>query len=216
MRILRIILKSFLWILAIPLTYLLVAIILSFITQNELSEFPEKGKIIYLSSNGVHLDIILPIDQIDTNLLMGINRTSESIYISFGWGDKDFYLNTPTWGDLTASTAFSAMILNSETLIHLTRHKSVQHHWVAIKVNAKQIEKVNKYLKDSFVFDNAGNIILLKNKGYGHNDDFYKAKGSYSCFHTCNSWVNKALSDSDLACCLWTPFDFAVLNIYKK
>ncbi|WP_415191628.1 DUF2459 domain-containing protein [Psychroserpens sp.] len=31
--------------------------------------------------------------------------------------------------------------------------------------------------------------IILKNKGYDSIDDFYKSKGSYSCFKTYNSWV---------------------------
>ena len=60
-----------------------------------------------------------------------------------------------------------------------------------------------------------GTKIILKNKGYTSNDDFYKAKGNYSCFKTCNSWVNTGFKESGLTSCLWTPFDFGLLNKYQ-
>ena len=64
--------------------------------------------------------------------------------------------------------------------------------------------------------DQNGNKILLIGKGYTTYDEFYEAKGNYSCFKTCNSWVNSALKESNLKACYWTPFDFSVLNKYKK
>ncbi|REG87882.1 uncharacterized protein DUF2459 [Winogradskyella sediminis] len=57
--------------------------------------------------------------------------------------------------------------------------------------------------------------IILENQGYSSIDDFYKAKGSYSCFKTCNSWVNSAFKESGLKSCLWTPFDFGLMNKYE-
>lgn len=216
MKVFRDILKTFLWIVAVPVIYLLVSLALSFITQNGESSDIERSKIIYLSTNGVHLDIVIPKEHLDTFLLNQLIHSDEINYFSFGWGDEEFYINTPTWGDLTISTALSAVFLNSTSLIHLTKYKSEQDHWVEVIISDDHLKKANSYLLNSFKLDKDGSLILLPDKGYGNNDDFYRSHGSYSWFHTCNSWVNRGLYESDLKCCLWTPFDFAVINIYKE
>lgn len=124
-------------------------------------------------------------------------------------------MNTPTWGDLTFSNAFEAIFLRSTTLMHVTRYKHKRSNWIEIKVNNSELEKLNSYLFDTFELNQAGLKIILKNKGYTSTDDFYRSKGSYSCFKTCNSWVNTGFKESGLKSCLWTPFDFGLLNKYE-
>jgi len=82
-------------------------------------------------------------------------------------------------------------------------------------VNETELQNLNVYLTNTFAINKNGTKILLENKGYFSNDDFYKAKGSYSCFYTCNSWVNSAFKESELKSSYWTPFDFGLLNKYK-
>lgn len=53
---------------------------------------------------------------------------------------------------------------------------------------------------------------VLPDASYTTIDNFYKAKGSYSCFNSCNSWVNRGFKRFGLRACLWTPFDFGLLN----
>jgi len=77
-------------------------------------------KEIFVSSNGVHLDIILPLENIDSEFLRKLEIPSQTEYISFGWGDKQFYVNTPEWKDLTFKTAFTALFLKSESAMHVT------------------------------------------------------------------------------------------------
>ena len=67
----------------------------------------------------------------------------------------------------------------------------------------------------TFILNEKGEKILLKNKGYTSRDDFYKAKGSFSFYKTCNSWVNTGFKKSGLKACLWTPFDFGLMNKYR-
>ncbi len=178
--------------------------------HNETSE-----KLIYLNTNGVHLDIVIPIENIDTSVLSGIKYNSNEKYLSFGWGDENFYINTPTWGDLTFKNAFSAMFLKSSTLIHITRYKQKREDWIEIKINESELKKLNSYLLNTFETNESGMKIILENQGYSSIDDFYKSKGSYSCFKTCNSWVNKGFKESGLKSCLWTPFDFGLMNKYE-
>ena len=209
------IIKWFLYLLLIPTAYIIMALILSSITVDRKVSNENSEKLIYLNTNGVHLDIVIPIEYIDSLVLSGIKYNQNETYLSFGWGDENFYINTPTWNDLTFSTAFKAMFLESSTLMHVTRYRQKRLGWVEIKVNELELKKLNHYLLNTFEVNQKGMKIILENKGYSSIDDFYRSKGSYSCFKTCNSWVNIGFKDSGLKSCLWTPFDFGLMNKYQ-
>lgn len=215
MKIVKKILKWILYFSLIPVTYIVVSLILTAITIDRTPANKISDKSIYLSTNGVHLHIVIPKKDLDSLLLSGIKHKATENYLSFGWGDENFYLNTPTWGDLTFINAFRAVFLKSTTLIHITRYKQKQSDWIEIKVNEHEFKKLNTYLQNTFETDKNGMKIILENKGYSSIDDFYKSKGSYSCFKTCNSWVNTGFKESGLKSCLWTPFDFGLLNKYE-
>ncbi len=209
------ILRWLLYVLLVPSTYIVVSLILSFITVERKSNHESSNNLIFLNTNGVHLDIIIPVKNIDSSVLDGINYDEKDQYLSFGWGDENFYINTPTWGDLTFRNAFKAMFLKSSTLMHVTRYQQEASDWVEIKVNEAELKKLNQYLLNTFTLTKNGMKTILKNKGYTATDDFYKSNGSYSCFKTCNSWVNIGFKYSGLKSCLWTPFDFVLMRKYK-
>lgn len=194
----------------------MVSLLLTAITINSPADNISTVNTIYLNTNGVHLDVVIPVSQMDEKLIAGLNVEEEAKYLSFGWGDENFYLNTPTWGDLTFKNAFGALFLNSNTLIHLTKHFQKHSNWVAVNVTKEQLTNLNHYLLNSFKLDSRGEKIILKDKGYAFNDEFYKAYGNYSCFNTCNSWVNSAFKTSGLKSCYWTPFDFGLINKYEE
>ncbi|MCK5279262.1 MAG: TIGR02117 family protein [Cyclobacteriaceae bacterium] len=215
MKILRKILKWFIYFLFIPISYLIISLLLTFITINRTELIVENKKEIYLSTNGIHLEIIIPVNDLNIELKKNIECTPDEKYFSFGWGDENFYLNTPTWGDLTFRNAFKAMFLKGSTLIHLTRSRKVENSWTKVIINESQLKKLNQYISKSFKKDENGNKIIIANSGYSVNDDFYKANGNFSCFKTCNTWVNNAFKESNLKSCLWTPFDFGLIDKYK-
>ena len=201
-------------ILLLPIVYLLVALLLTEISVNHNTTSSPTNKIIYLTTNGIHLDIIIPIHNIDSNLLKEIEGTSNSKFIAFGWGDENFYLNTPTWSDLTIKNAVSALFLKSSTLMHVTKYSQTQKHWTPIKLSELQMTTINEQIDSAFQRDSNGIVQLLPNEGYFSNDDFYKANGSYSCLNTCNSWVNSTFKVSGVKACMWTPFDYGLLKLH--
>lgn len=215
MKLFKITLKTILWVLSIPVLYVLIALLLSSITVGGKEFNNIEKKEIYLSSNGVHLDIVIPFENVSDDLKDGL-QVEEAKYLSFGWGDENFYLNTPTWGDLTFKNAMGAMFLESTSLVHLTRHFKQDKNWVKVALDGEQLHQINEYIQAAFLVNPDGSKMLLENKGYGRYDDFYKAHGSYSCFKTCNSWVNTGFKISGLKSCYWTPFDFGLLNKYKN
>ena len=191
------------------------ALILTFITINNSDDPTDDSKEIYLTTNGVHLDIIIPKEYLRKDLLEDLSYTDDETYFAFGWGDENFYLNTPTWGDLTFSNAFQAMFLKSTTLIHLTKYKTKRAGWITVKTDDTRLDKLNQYILNSFKITDDRRKILLPDKGYTFHDDFYSANGSYSCFKTCNTWANSAFKESGLKSCYWTPFDFGLLGKYE-
>ena len=215
MKLIKRLTKCILYTLAIPVLYILLSLGLSLSTVNKEHITSSTDKTIYIKTNGVHLDIILPKEDIIPALLSDIHQYKGEDYIAFGWGDENFYINTPTWNDLTFNNAFSAMFLKSSTLMHVTRYTQPQNDWIKINLSDGQFYSLNMYIKDSFTTDSEGHKIHLKNQGYTPIDDFYKANGSYSCMYTCNTWVNSAFKYCGLKACTWTPFDFGVLNKYR-
>lgn len=204
--------------------YVISGISLPYISINsEFKECENNCIAIYLLTNGVHTDLVLPIKTnfFDwTEYVNPLDTKSKKVnvnYASFGWGDKGFYLETPTWADLKASTAIKAMCYLGSSAMHVTFYETMElnDRCIQIKVNKKTYLKIVNYVKSSFVIKDSV-FDKINASTYGENDVFYEAKGKYSFFHTCNTWTNNALKAGNLKACLWTPLDRGIFYHYKK
>jgi uncharacterized protein (TIGR02117 family) len=181
---------------------------------------------IYIKSNGVHTDIVVPVKNefMDWNKVIKISDTDSKDttfqYASMGWGDKGFYLETPQWSDLKASTAFKAMFHLGTSAMHITFYKTISTGELckAIKISNAEYIKLVSFLKNSFTYDEQGNTIniITHNDGYGTDDAFYESPAVYDLFHTCNTWANNALKACDQRACLWTPLDKGIFYQYRN
>ena len=168
---------------------------------------------VYLHSNGVHLDFVFPIELIPADLLSQLPHAPGTPLLAFGWGDKGFYLDTPTWAELKASTAIKAMFLPSPTAMHVTEHRGVNRKWSYMEISDEQLAQLWEYIRASFKMgEDAGAIDELEGQGYTPQDRFYEAEGNYYLFLTCNTWVNKALKEIGVRTAIWTPLDKGVLR----
>ncbi len=179
---------------------------------------------IYILTNGVHTDIVVPVrnDQIDWSREIRFENTtsqdSTMRYLALGWGDRGFYLETPTWADLKFSTAFRAAFGLSSTAIHATFYHEMKEGASCrkIMISKDQYARLIDFVSGTLKKDNSGHAIWIKtNANYDKTDAFYEATGSYSLFKTCNSWANTALKVSGQKCCLWTPFDTGIFLKYE-
>lgn len=220
---LKITLKIFLVFFGFILIYIIAAFFLPKITVNQESNTKPEVEV-YILTNGVHTDIVMPIknEQIDWSKLIKFENTkiadSTYKYLAMGWGDKGFYLETPEWSDLKASVAFKAATGLSTTAIHTTYYKNMKEgdDCKKIMISKEQYDRLIKYIDESFQKDASGNFLNIKtNANYGKTDAFYEANGSYSLFHTCNTWANSGLKASGQKCCFWTPLDSEIFSKYK-
>lgn len=215
MKAIRVFLKILLTIIFLPpLIYLVPVIIGAAIPVNTAPDTSEPFTTIYLVSNGLHTDIVLPVknEVMDWTKIVKPQHSQsppkEVNYVSFGWGDLEFYRNTPEWEDLELQTAFRSLFLKTPAAIHVRFLPtfSIGEDYRAIVVDRPQYEKLCSYINNSFDFDASGNTQPVEDLHYTLDDAFYHARGSLNLFKTCNTWVNNGLKSSGLAACLWTPF----------
>ena len=217
------ILLAIVYFLGALITYIIVIFILSAITVNETPSSADDEITIYILSNGVHTDIVVPTstELIDWSSLIKYENSSSQEkglpLLAIGWGDKGFYLNTPTWGDLTFKTAFKAVSGLSTSAMHCTYYSklSKSDQCIPLKISKKEYQALIDFIRESFLIEE-NNPIYIPNEHYGVNDSFYEAKGTYNIAYTCNTWSNQALKACNQKACLWTLFDFAILNKYDS
>jgi len=206
------------------LLYLLAAYILSRVSVNNNKISKTTDAEIYILTNGVHTDIVMSIKSNEMDWSKAVkfeNTVSKDTlmkYVAFGWGDKGFYLETPTWSDLKVRVAFKAMFYLGKSAMHTTFYKEMNESktCVKIKISSDNYKKLNEYIRASFQTDANGGVIHIKGHNYGDNDAFYEAKRVYGLFYTCNTWVNNGLKACGQKACLWTPFDKGIFYQYRK
>lgn len=197
-------------ILLVPvLLYLLSSVVLSLLrTSPEKVSCTEKGTV-YISSNGIHLDIILPVELLGDSLSI-LAGPADVRFLAFGWGDKGFYLETPTWDDLELSVAMKALFWKSSTAMHVSQYHQAYDSWFSLALCPEQIDQLRGFIWSSFRKNRAGQVLEIAGAGYTNQDKFYEAIGHYSCLKTCNNWTNIALKKAGVKTAVWSPFDFGV------
>ncbi|HWD88362.1 MAG TPA: TIGR02117 family protein [Mucilaginibacter sp.] len=203
--------------------WILAALAMPLITVNS---HPVAGKdvTIFIQTNGDHTDVIVPIVtsvkdwRSQLSYQNTISKDTAKKYVAVGWGDKGFYLNTPTWSQLKFSVAFKAAFALSTAAVHATFCDTPQVNSDCKKIilNKHQYKKLIDYIGNTFKKDSAGHVINIETKAnYDNEDAFYEAKGSYNLFYTCNTWANNALKSCGQKACLWTPTDIGIFYHYR-
>ncbi len=218
------ILKTLGILLGIIVVYVAAGYFLPFIEVPAKNDGQKKEIPIYIYTNGVHTDIVMPVknDLHDwsTKIPFGNTRSKETDYqyVGIGWGDKGFYLDTPTWADLKFSTAFKAAFWLSESAMHCSYYKTMKEgdDCKMIMISRHQYKDLVKFVDEKFDKDANGNYVLVPtNAVYGNNDAFYDAQGKYSFLDTCNTWANNALKAAGQKAAWWTPSDYGIFLHYK-
>lgn len=176
---------------------------------------PAEGVTIWVESNGVHTGIVVP------KLAAGVGwrgvfpaadladrRYGGWDHLAVGWGEKTFYLGTPTWRDVRLGTVLAAALGSDASLVHVdhvpTPGRSDDERRLVLR--PEEYRRLAGFIRATLAPGGR------RYRGYGANDAFYQARGRYSAIHTCNAWTGDALRHAGVRVGAWTPFPLTVMG----
>ena len=205
--------------LALPVLYFLAAVIGGLIPANAARQSPGEGVLIFVRTNGVHTWIMVPKvnAEMDWRPLAPAAHIKDARYagnyLALGYGNREFYLNTPRWADLRPRTALAAAFGGGPSLMH------VEHEWnpapgddqKPLVLTRTEYRRLASHIVRSFARDRQGKTQPLLGRGYGPADVFYEAAGPYNAFFTCNEWTGAALRAAGVRTGIWTPLSQSIM-----
>ena len=219
-RALRIAIRLLLVPIALFVTWFALAGILGAIPANAGWREPDRGVQLYVRTNGVHTWILMP----KVTPIMDWRpyappehlrdpRYGRGDYIAVGYGNREFYLNTPTWADLTVRNAFFAAFGGGPPLLHVEHdyRPQVTEYTRPLRVTPDQYRRLVGFVRARFRLDRQGRPIPVLGRGYNDWDMFYEANGGYSFVLTCNEWTGRALRSAGVRMGVWTPLAQSIM-----
>ena len=175
---------------------------------------------VYLVADSMHVDLVLPVEnsafdwrsvvKLET---IGREKRSDYRYLKFGWGDRDFYMNTPSLDKIQLPRLIRTLFVpGNPTAIHINGYPHVpidaDHQTKCVGLTQSQYLKLVNYVRRSFRDERIERI----QDGFVAAAGFYEAAGFYSLAHTCNDWVAGALNAADVTTPLWPGLSGPVMK----
>jgi len=207
--------------LAVPALYLTAALAGSLIPVNRRWAEPPRGTTIYLADNGIHTDIIMPIESqgLDWAPLLparDFDRAEPNAgFIAFGAGERRVYLDTPTWWDIRPRTIWSALA-GGDRVIHVQYVPSPYYAVRQIRLRPEEYRRLWASIRAEFALDEHGGPQKIDHPGYGPSDAFYRSNGRESALATCNNWAAARLRIAGVKTSLWPPFAQGLVWRYRS
>jgi uncharacterized protein (TIGR02117 family) len=178
---------------------------------------------IYVSNvNNFHAEIIVPVinETYDWRQHLDLQQLGQDSaqykYLSFGWGDRQFFMNA----SFDPITIFDVLFLPGPSVMHVWGHSDPKLQLGSafelrkINLSKSQYLKLNQFIADSFQLSAEHQTTYIR-QGLYPNSGFYEAKGSYSALRTCNAWTAEALRVADVNTPVWPALAPAVMKQIK-
>jgi uncharacterized protein (TIGR02117 family) len=217
-RLARTLLRVVMALVAVQLAYGAAGLVGGAFATNRAWREAQAGVRIYVEDNGIHTSIIVPVvaEGIDWRDLMRPEdlrdpRFAGHSHLSIGWGDRAFYVGTPTWSDLKPSTVVRAAFGSDDTVLHVGHlpEPGGEAGVRSVVLRPEEYRRLAAFIRASFSTGPDGRAGSVP--GYGRSDAFYAAHGRYSAVRTCNSWTGEALRHAGVRMGAWTPFPGSVM-----
>ncbi|MEO1702019.1 MAG: DUF2459 domain-containing protein [Pseudomonadota bacterium] len=165
---------------------------------------PPKHRI-YVLSNGFHSDIAVPKNvaqqMLPTQAAHFPVDHSQVEFFAIGWGSKTAFTSLLAVSDLTLPIVAKALAFD-EGVIHVTPLGKLSEApgIYAIDVSNTQLSQLGLALGTWF-----SSNVPMRGITQGFGDRFYKSRGAFSPWNTCNSWTGRRLREAGVAIGVWTP-----------
>ncbi|MCP4209521.1 MAG: DUF2459 domain-containing protein [Shimia sp.] len=162
----------------------------------------DTGTPIWVFDHGYHAGLVLGRSALEEfggdHSQAWLTHFPEAEWFEFGWGDQGFYFEAPTLADVTFAIGAKALLWPTDSVMHVAVGRGSP--WTSF-VNSDGIEipVADEALRElvAFVEASVSSTEHLGDGLYGVSA-FYKARGSYHVFQTCNSWVSQALRAAEV------------------
>lgn len=173
---------------------------------------------VFVQTNGVHTGIVMPVvaQGIDWRYRVRASDLPDprgaGQWLAFGWGDRGFYLDTPTWREARLSTIVTALTGGGPTVVHVDHldRFAADENWRPLRLRPAEYRRLAAFIEATFA--NSRQVT----PGYTPRDVFYTARGHYSAVRTCNVWTGEALRHAGVRVGVWTPFADDVMRWIPK
>jgi uncharacterized protein (TIGR02117 family) len=202
--------------------YLTFALLLGYIPVNSDYVPPEEGIEIWVERDAMHTEIIIPANPEHSlwfhYLDIDEHQRERLNYISFGWGERSWYLGGGQFNFRTFPIVLKALFLPTKSVMHVNSYifkPSEARYRIKVKVTAEQFDMLQQYIFNHFqitrdgVFDALGESVI----GYGA---FYEGRGSYHLFFTSNNWTSKIIKKMGVRGPLWAPLPHGIIYHLRK
>jgi uncharacterized protein (TIGR02117 family) len=207
--------------LAVPALYLVAALVGSLVPVNRGWTEPERGTTIYIADNGIHADIIMPIEAqgLDWRPLIPTSDFAavdpDAGWIAFGSGEKRVYLDTPTWWDITPRTIW-ASVVGGDRVMHVEYVPSPAYAVREIRLRPEEYRRLWAAIRADFALDAHGRPQRIDRRGYGQADAFYRTTGKANAIRTCNAVAARWLALAGVETSVWPPFVSGLTWRYRR
>lgn len=176
---------------------------------------PARGVAIMVETNGVHTAIVMPLVTAHKDWrgdfpaadLPGPPRPYT--HVSVSWGEREVFLNTPAWSDLSLLTALGAAT-GGDGLLHVAHYVRPAPSATARTLRLRPAEYARLVRAiEAQVRSPAERKVY---PGYEDWDVFYDAPGRYHIGNTCNQWTSDTLAAAGIKTGWWTPFAGGVMK----
>lgn len=175
---------------------------------------------VYLVGDVQHIDFLLPVNNgvydwrrfLDLPSI-GRDRGGDYQYLKFGWGDRDFYMNTPSLDRIQVPRLLRTLFMpGNPTALHVNGYQDLPHEsnyqLYCVGLTRSQYLTLVQYLQQSFRNGKPDRI----QDGFVEAAGFYEGAGKYSIAYTCNSWVADGLNEVDITTPLWSGLALPVMG----
>jgi uncharacterized protein (TIGR02117 family) len=177
---------------------------------------------VYLSSDGFHTNVFIPVKTrvYDWKSRLTVNSVSHlskrDRYIQLGWGDRRFYMETPSWGQVNPLEALRALFFwQNPTALFVKGHTTVpdvaNEPLKCVRLGKTDYLAMMTFIDRSFQTNAQGEKHRL-GSGQDQQSSFYAANGYYSILNTCNTWTANALRTANVNTPLWGGLATPIMN----
>ena len=158
---------------------------------------PEAGGVaIHITSNGWHSEIVVPRALIPADAILEAGDFPQARYLSFGWGDAEYY-PAP---DKTLGMTLRAALIPTASVVHLaglTAHPQdvfPGNEIIELRISREGFDRLIEHIHASFAREADRSVI----PGLYSFSRFYPATGEFHLLNTCNTWTAEGLERAGL------------------